>query len=263
MQPLIDAESGGLAFVTLYPAALIAIFICGNGPALLSILLSGLAGEFLFRPPVMGFGSSFSAYLSLGFFYINTALIGLGIAVIRDQAARIRQSYTRLRHSESQLCRSLEAMTRLHRLGQLPICPGNLESLFNEIVETAIAITDADFGNMQLLQPESGDLKIACQIGFPTWWVERWDIVTRGQGISGTALERGERVIIEDVELSGGSGSLDRNLRELSGFLQVKLPMEVTANRSTPDLGFYRQARNADGVGCRSGNSVPSLALPG
>jgi PAS domain S-box-containing protein len=249
MQPLIDAATGSLAFVTLYPAALIAFYVCGNGPALLAIFLSGLACEYLFRPPVMGFGFSFSGYLALGFFYLNATLIGLGIAVIRDQAARIRQSYARLMHSESQATRSLEAMTRLHRLGQLPIFPGNLESLFTEIVETAIAITDADFGNIQLLQPESGDLRIACQIGFPTWWVEFWDTVSRGQGVCGTALERGERVIVEDVEKSPifiGTRALEIQLRAGARAVQ-STPL---VNRNGKPLGMfsthYRICRTPD-----------------
>jgi transposase len=65
------------------------------------------------------------------------------------------------------------------------------------------------------------------------------------------------------TRISGGSGSLDRNLSGLSGSLRFKLPIGMTAIRSTPDPVSYRQARNADGVGCRSGNSVPSPVLPG
>ncbi len=216
MNPLIDATTGSLAFVTLYPAALIAFYLCGTGPSIVAMFLSGLAGEYLFRPPFFGFSDSLSNYLSLGFFYFNMALIGQGITVIRDQAARIRQSYARLSEKESQLTHSLEAMTRLHRLGQIPIRPGHLESFFTQVVETAVAITGADFGHIQLLQPESEDLRIVCQVGFPTWWVEFWDTVSRGQGVCGTALERGERVIVEDVEQSEiflGTPALEVQLR--------------------------------------------------
>ena len=42
----------------------------------------------------------------------------------------------------------------------------------------------------------------AAQRGFPAWWVEFWQAVHPGQGACGTALERGERVIVEDVEKS-------------------------------------------------------------
>jgi GAF domain-containing protein len=40
------------------------------------------------------------------------------------------------------------------------------------------------------------------QQGFPTYWLEFWDRVSRGQGTCGTALEHGERVIVEDIEQS-------------------------------------------------------------
>ena len=44
--------------------------------------------------------------------------------------------------------------------------------------------------------------------------------------------DRFDRILaqLERDRESGGSGSLDRNLPDVSGFLQVKLPVEVTAN---------------------------------
>jgi signal transduction histidine kinase/CheY-like chemotaxis protein len=93
-------------------------------------------------------------------------------------------------------------MTRLHRLGSLYVREGDLEPVLMEIVDAAIALSGADFGNIQLLDPESSDLRIAAQRGFPGWWAEFWDRVSRGRGVCGTALERGERVIVEDVEQS-------------------------------------------------------------
>jgi two-component system CheB/CheR fusion protein len=107
-----------------------------------------------------------------------------------------------LRLAQDRMSADLEAMTRLHRLGSLFVREGNLEPVLVEIVDAAIAISGADFGNIQLLDAESSDLRIVAQRGFPDWWLEFWNSVSRGQGVCGTALQRGERVIVEDVEHS-------------------------------------------------------------
>ena len=93
---------------------------------------------------------------------------------------------------------------------------GNLEPILTEIVDTAIAITGADFGNVQLLEPRSSELGIVAKRGFPEWWLKYWETVHEGMGSCGTALLHGERVIIEDVEQSpvfAGTPALDIQLR--------------------------------------------------
>ena len=90
-------------------------------------------------------------------------------------------------------------MTRLQKLGTLSLQEGNIDSILTEIVDAAIAISGADFGNIQLLDPDTHDLKIVAYWGYPDWWLDFWSTVSKGKGTCGTALERGERVIVEDV----------------------------------------------------------------
>jgi PAS domain S-box-containing protein len=104
--------------------------------------------------------------------------------------------------AEELLARDLDAMIRLQRLATLYTRNGDMEQILGEIVETAIAISDADFGNIQLLDPAAGDLRIVAQRGFPDWWIEFWNSVAKGRGACGTALEKGERIIVEAVEES-------------------------------------------------------------
>jgi PAS domain S-box-containing protein len=119
----------------------------------------------------------------------------------------------------------LEAMTRLHELGSLFVREGNLEPVLVEIVDAAIAISGADFGNIQLLDAESSDLQIVAHRGFPDWWLEFWNSVSR-QGVCGTALQRGERVIVEDVERSP--------IFEGTPALEIQRRAGVRAVQSTP-----------------------------
>ena len=107
-------------------------------------------------------------------------------------------------------------MKMLQNLGMLYIHEGNLEPILTEVVDAAIAITGADFGNIQLIDPELSELRIAAQRGFPDWWLNYWNSVSRGKGTCGTALARGERVIVEDIEQSPifiGTPALDIQLR--------------------------------------------------
>jgi len=91
-------------------------------------------------------------------------------------------------------------MARLLRVGSLFLRDGNLDQVLGEIVDAAIAISGADFGNVQVLDAETGDLKIAAQRGFPAWWIHFWDRVAEGRGVCGTALGHGARVVVEDIE---------------------------------------------------------------
>jgi signal transduction histidine kinase/ActR/RegA family two-component response regulator len=144
-----------------------------------------------------------------------------------------------LEKAQEQLRAELDATSRLLEIGSLFVKAGALEPVLDAIVAAAIAISGADFGNVQLLDRESGDLRVAAQRGFPKWWLVYWDNVTKGRGACGTALERGERVIIEDVETSPvfvGSPSLS-----------VQLKAGVRAVQSTPLIG-----RSGDPMGMLS-----------
>ena len=95
-----------------------------------------------------------------------------------------------------------QGLTLLHRLGTQPVGGESLEAVHVDVCDAAIALSDADFGNVQLLDPASSDLKIAAQRGFPAWWIEFWDAAATGQGACGSAAETGARIIVDDVETS-------------------------------------------------------------
>jgi len=86
-----------------------------------------------------------------------------------------------------------------------------LPDALREVLETAVEFAGADFGNIQVLDPE-GHLRILVHQGFPDEWVDSWNSVDLGQGACGTSLALGERVIVEDVEQSpifAGTPALD------------------------------------------------------
>ena len=78
---------------------------------------------------------------------------------------------------------------------------GDLGTLLEGVLEAAIALVDADFGNIQLIEG-NGRLKIAAQRNFPAWWIDYWDQAANKHGVCGESLVAGERVVVDDVEHS-------------------------------------------------------------
>src|SRR3546814_12408895 len=81
-------------------------------------------------------------------------------------------------------------------------------------------------GNIQLLDRETGVLKIAASRGFDAPFLTFFETVHENDAACGTALKRGERIVVEDVEASAiflGTPALD-----------VLLAAGVRAVQSTP-----------------------------
>ena len=101
----------------------------------------------------------------------------------------------------------------LHSLSTRFIEGGDSGSIFQEMVEAAIAITKADKGNMQILDPSTGKLKIVAHRGFDLPFLNFFELVETGEtAVCGTAMKRMERVVVEDVTRSPifhGSDALD------------------------------------------------------
>jgi signal transduction histidine kinase/CheY-like chemotaxis protein len=77
-----------------------------------------------------------------------------------------------------------------------------LAAVLDQIVEAAGAISDADFGTIQIVDPVSNDLPIVAHLGFEEWWLRYWERVSEAQGLCGTVRECRERIVVEDVESS-------------------------------------------------------------
>ena len=101
-----------------------------------------------------------------------------------------------------QLAADLAAMTRLQQLSTQLVQTHDAGSLMNDILDVAIDITNADMGNVQLIAPGSGALKIVAQRGFEGPFLEFFDTVHDDLGGCETAMQRGYRVIVEDVAIS-------------------------------------------------------------
>lgn len=130
-----------------------------------------------------------------------------------------------LQDDEVRLAADLHAMTELQNVSTRLVQQESMESLLGEIVDAAIEITDADMGNIQMLN--GGDeLKIIVSRGFSRPFLDFFANVHENMASCGTAMAKRERVIVEDVTKSPifvGTPSL-----------KVVLEAGVQAVQSTP-----------------------------
>src|SRR5688572_11366015 len=93
-------------------------------------------------------------------------------------------------------------MARLQQLSTQLVQTRGTGMLMTDILDVAIKISEADMGNVQLLEGGSDVLKIVAQRGFERSFLEFFDTVDNGLTARGRAMELGERVIVEDVATS-------------------------------------------------------------
>jgi len=179
------------------------------------ILLSARAGE---EASVQGLDAGADDYLIKPF-------------SARELLARVRANLelARMRReAKERVAADLQAMTRLREVGERCIRAGNeFDRCLREILDTAIEITGADKGNIQLLDIERGTLEITAQRGFEGPFLNFFDNVGEGEAAAcGMALQSVGRVIVQDVtqgEIFTGQPALD-----------ILLEAGVRAVQSTP-----------------------------
>jgi PAS domain S-box-containing protein len=90
--------------------------------------------------------------------------------------------------------RRAEALSELDRAKT-----AELRTVLEEVLEATMALTNADFGNVQLYDSEARGLKIVAQRGFQQEFLDHFRIVQDEAAFHDRALAQHERIIVEDV----------------------------------------------------------------
>ena len=191
-----------VAYITLYGAVAISVWLGGWAPATLCAALGYAMVTVLFVDPGGSVDlSQPAAALQLALYALSCAfIIGLGEGMRRANQ-RHRESATQLRINQQLLASELAAMERLHGLSSRLLTASDLHAALGDVLDNAMASCAADFGHIQLYQPRAGGLEIAVQRGFEDGFLEHHKVVRTHDGsASSQALAQGRRVVIEDVQ---------------------------------------------------------------
>lgn len=123
------------------------------------------------------------------------------------EALSLGAGYIHKPRASRDLLPAIDAVLRGERFvstGLLPTLPSRLVSSssqpeLSEVVARAIEMAGADMGNLQILNPRTNNLHIAAQVGLSKRFLEFFETVQHNQGACGTALARGQRVIVDNV----------------------------------------------------------------
>ena len=121
----------------------------------------------------------------------------IGASRVARDIRESRRAEQAIQALNDQLGADLSAMMRMQEISTRLVQAEDFRHLLDEILSAGVEITDADMGNIQLL--EDGALKIVAQRGFEAAFLDFFNSVSNGLAACGTALEQGKRVIIEDV----------------------------------------------------------------
>jgi transcriptional regulator with GAF, ATPase, and Fis domain len=142
-------------------------------------------------------------------------------AILVEDINQRKHAEAQLLGLKEELATELTAMTRLHEFSTRLLASTDLEPLLEEVLNATIELQNADFGNVQLYNPETQALEIVAQRGFQSDFLDYFRSVPDDGAASGRALRHRERVIIEDVQTDPGFEP-HRQIAASAGFRAVQ-----------------------------------------
>lgn len=117
----------------------------------------------------------------------------------RLELARLQREAVAREEELSATSREADAMKRLQDFSARMLTADGPQLLLEEVLDATIALHRADFGVVQRVEPESGDLVIVAQRKLPEAFLAHFARVRDESAISARAMVRRERVMVEDV----------------------------------------------------------------
>jgi two-component sensor histidine kinase len=176
------------------------------GPGLLAAL-GGLVAVGL----VIAMAALFSTYLARAIRSLAHMVRGFPEAMLEPRPAlrlrevslvaqRMREAAVAALESRKVVDTELSNMRQLNQLStHLVAEKRRFEGCLAEITKTAIAISEADKGNLQLYDDTSGSLTIAAQQGFQADFLKFFESVRGNDAACGVAMATAKQIIVDDV----------------------------------------------------------------
>ena len=130
---------------------------------------------------------------------LSTGLLGCLLLLGTGHAFRLEKLAQQLSESEARIAADLLDMTRLQQVSNnLMQEGGQIEKSLDKVIEAAVAISGANKGYLQLLNPGTGTLMLAAQRGFNEPSLKLFQQIQETSGVSSA-----HRMIIEDLRTDG------------------------------------------------------------
>jgi two-component system, chemotaxis family, CheB/CheR fusion protein len=143
-------------------------------------------------------GSEFPIEVSLS--SIGTEEGTLGVAFVSDFTER-KNDEQALAESRNQLASEVATLSTLREASDRLWQSHDLRAGLEEMIDAGMALLGADFGNIQLFNPDKQVLEIVAQRGFGPDFLEHFREVSAGDDSAcGRSLRTKQRLIIEDVD---------------------------------------------------------------
>ncbi|WP_459959049.1 GAF domain-containing protein [Nocardia sp. IFM 10818] len=97
----------------------------------------------------------------------------------------------------------------------------DLSTAAERMLEHALTVTAADFGNVQILDRDSGALRIIAQSGFAEEFLEYFSVVDDTASVCGRAVQASAQMVVGDVVIDPGFAP-HRDIAAASGFRGVQ-----------------------------------------
>ena len=114
-----------------------------------------------------------------------------------------------------------DAMRCLHDLTKDLRTIPQPDSLLPKVLEGALSLTGADFGDIQILDPATGSLKIVTQAGFGPEFLDYFAVVDDNQSACGRAARQGAQIVVADVR-TDPDFTPHREIADATGFRAVQ-----------------------------------------
>ena len=142
-----------------------------------------------------------------------------------------------------------DAMRRLHDLTKDLRTVPRLSSLLSQVLAGTLALTGADFGNVQIADPATGSLMLVTQAGFGPEFLEYFAVVDGdSQSVCGRTAKRRAQTVVADVRSDPGFAP-HREITAAAGFRAVQsTPLTDYAGRPIGIVSthFRRPQRPSD-----------------
>ena len=120
---------------------------------------------------------------------------------LQQALAELHGREVELRENQLQLAAEVNSMRRLYGLVNSLLGCNDLQTALEEVLDAAMALMEADMGNIQLLDPSTRELQIVAQRGFRKDFLQHFRSVGADpSAVCARAAQHGRRMLIEDVQ---------------------------------------------------------------